>query len=216
MLPDSLGLVRDAPQCRCAADLFEGLRAGRACASATPSAIPTSSPRWARCTCRSPRRASRRPRRSRRWTPPTNCWPAPTPSSPNAPGSAPRCATPATQFPPSQANFVWLPLARAHRRLRRAGRRRAYSRAPLRHRRRARHHRRARTRTTPSWRSPPTGSETDEPHAVRQTATPTGSGCEARGGRRAGDAVPADRLRPHHGGTGRDDHRTAVARPDLW
>ena len=28
MLPDSLGLVRDAPQCRCAADVFEGVRAG--------------------------------------------------------------------------------------------------------------------------------------------------------------------------------------------
>ena len=45
-------------------------------------------------------------------------------------------------LPTSQANFVWLPLGRAHRRLRRAGRRRAHRGSPVRSRRCARHRRR--------------------------------------------------------------------------
>ena len=82
----------------------------RGCGSATRSAIRTSSPHWARSTSRSPRPASRRPRPSHRWTPPTSCSRAPTPSSPNAPASPPRLRDAGYTVPPSQANFVWLPL----------------------------------------------------------------------------------------------------------
>ena len=112
-----------------------------ACGWATRSATRRSSPHWARSTCRSPRPASPRPPRSPRWTPPTNCWPAPTRSWPNGRGSAPHCARRVT-LPPSQANFVWLPLGPTHGGLRRQAAERA-SGAPVRPRRCAGHHRRA-------------------------------------------------------------------------
>ena len=90
----------------------------RACASATPSAIRTSSPRSARSTCRSPRRASRRPPPSHPWTPPTNC------SRRTDAVVAERARVTAAlreagyTVPPSQANFVWLPLAERAQRVR--------------------------------------------------------------------------------------------------
>jgi len=56
------------------------------CASDTPSAIRSSSPRSERSTCRSPRPACLRPRPSRHWMPRTSCWRAPMPSSPSARG----------------------------------------------------------------------------------------------------------------------------------
>ena len=117
LLPDSFGLVRahrNVIVLRTFSKAYglAGLRIGYAVATRT------SSPRSARSTCRSPRPACRRPRRSRRWTPPTNCWLAPTPSSPNAPGSAPPCARPATTAAvPGQLRLA--AAARARRRLRR-------------------------------------------------------------------------------------------------
>ena len=86
MLPDSFGLVRAHTQCRCAADVLEGLRAGRPAhrLRRRRSGRHHRARQGLRAVHRDQRVAGRRDRLA--WTPPTNCWPAPTPSSPNAPG----------------------------------------------------------------------------------------------------------------------------------
>ena len=87
----------------------EGIRAGWRCGWVTPSAIRTSSPRWARCTCRSPRGTWPRRPRSRRSTPDellarTDAVVA------ERPGQHRTGAADGLRTPDSQANFVWLPL----------------------------------------------------------------------------------------------------------
>ena len=83
----------------------------RAYASATRRPTPTSSPRWPRSTCRSPRPAFPRPRRSRRLDAADELL-ARTDAVVAERTRVVRGAawTPGYQLPPSQANFVWLPL----------------------------------------------------------------------------------------------------------
>ena len=125
----------------------------RVCASVTRSAIRTSSPHWARSTCRSARRASRRPRPSRRWTPPTNCWRRTDAVVAERARVSAALRDAGYAVPPSQANFVWLPLPGAPRVRERLGQQPRHRPALRRGRRRASPSP-PRTRTTRSWSSP--------------------------------------------------------------
>ena len=159
-VPDGVELLPGAAQRRRAADVLQGVRAGRAAGRLRGRAPGRSPTRCARRRCRSASRARRRPRRSPR----SGCRGRAARAGRRAgrrarPGGRRRCAARAGTVPDTQANFVWLRLGDADRRLRRrlpAGAGSPSARSPARapvHGRRAGRQRPA--AETPRPRSPP-------------------------------------------------------------